>query len=440
MDAPVQSNILLKILSVMGLVLLNGFFVAAEFALVKLRDTQLDELIAKGHSRAKLTRHVLQNITSYLSATQLGITIASIGLGWFGEPVFTALLQPVLVHIKSVEVQHSISFAIGFMVITFLQIILGELGPKWFAIQKPLPTSLLLVRPLHWFYLASYPFNWILNHSAQWLLRQVGIHEAGGHSANHSEEELRVLIGQKRPGGTRLGRNIIINALDLNHRIVRHVMRPRTEIVVLDSEAAIAACLEVAEKTRYSRFPLCEGGDLDKTLGVVHIKDLYAMRMKAKTGADLAPVARKLIYVPETTRLEKLLQLFLDRKIHLAIVIDEYGGTTGMVALENILEELVGQIQDEFDQEKPLLLKRDENNWDIDGTLPLHELAELVHQDLKADVSTTSGWVTQRLGGFPKPGDTITLGDFELRVETMDAMRVSKLKLTHQPAPEVPAS
>ncbi len=437
MDTPAQSNIVLKILGVIGLVLLNGFFVAAEFALVKLRDTQLDSLIAKGHRRAQLARHVLQNLNSYLSATQLGITIASIGMGWFGEPVFTALLQPILSHINSVEVQHSISFAVGFSVITFLQIIIGELGPKWFAIQKPLPTSLLLVQPLHWFYLASYPFNWILNHSAQWLLRQVGIESAAGHHSIHSEEELRILIGQKRPGGTRLGRDIIINALDLNHRVVRNVMRPRTEITAFDTEASIAACLEVAEKTRYSRFPLCAGGDLDKTLGVVHIKDLYAMRLKAKSGADLAPVGRRLIYVPETARLEKLLQLFLDRKSHLAIVIDEYGGTVGMITLENVLEELVGQIQDEFDQEKPLLVKRDENNWDVDGALPLHELAELVHQDLTTpDVATTSGWVTQKMGGFPKTGDVLTLGEYELRVESISARRVDKLKLTRRPIAE----
>src|SRR5262249_2167420 len=160
----------------------------------------------------------------------------------------------------------------------------------------------------------------------------------------------------KRAGGSSLRREILLNALDLRSRLVREVMRPRQEMVVLDTEASIAECLDVAEKTRYSRFPLCEGGDLDKTLGVLHIKDLYAMRLKARSGADLRAVARKLIYVPETAHMEKLLQLFLERKLHLAIVVDEYGGTVGMVTLENLLEELVGQIQDEFDQEKPLLV------------------------------------------------------------------------------------
>jgi CBS domain containing-hemolysin-like protein len=190
----------------------------------------------------------------------------------------------------------------------------------------------------------------------------------------------------------------------------------------------------VAEKTRYSRFPLCEGGDLDKTLGVVHIKDLYAMRLKARSARDLQPVARKLIYAPETAHLEKLLRLFLDRKLHFAIVVDEYGGTVGMVTLENILEELVGQIQDEFDQEKPLLVRTSETTWEAAGGLPLHELAELIGRPLQEEgITTASGWLTHRFGGFPKPGDVLTVGNFELRVEAMDGMRVERLRIIRQP-------
>src|SRR6185436_7831849 len=208
-------------------------------------------------------------------------------------------------------------------------------------------------------------------------------------------------------------------------------MRPRQEIVCLDTNASTAECLEVAEKSRYSRFPLCEGGDLDKTLGVVHIKDLYAMRLKIRSGAELMPAARKIIYVPETARLERLLNLLLERKLHLAIVVDEYGGTTGMVTLENILEELVGQIQDEFDQEKPLLSRAGDGSWEADGALPLHQLEELVGESLQEEgVTTASGWITHRLGGFPKPGDTLTVGAYELRVDEVSGMRVSRLKVT----------
>ena len=427
-------TVAINIVIIVALILLNAFFVAAEFALVKIRETQLDTLVAKGHRRAKIARHIIANLNSFLSATQLGITMASLGLGWVGEPLFTRVLSPLLLRlgVQSDAMLHSISFALGFSALTFLHISAGELAPKWTAIQKPLPIALWIAQPLRWFYIASYPFNWILNRSARWLLRQVGIEAAGEGERAHSDEELRLVVAasQKQAGATALGRDIVLNALDLRRRIARQVMRPRQEITALDTEAGIAECLDVAEKTRYSRFPLCEKGDLDKTLGVVHIKDLYAMRLKARSGVDLLPVARKLIYVPESARLEKLLQLFLDRKLHMAIVVDEYGGTMGMVTLENVLEELVGQIQDEFDQEKPLLVRTGETTWEVAGTLPLHELQEVVGQLQEEEgVTTASGWVTQRLGGFPKVGDVVDAGSYQLRVEAMDGMRVERLRV-----------
>jgi CBS domain containing-hemolysin-like protein len=427
-------SIALNIVIIVALVLFNAFFVAAEFALVKIRGTQLDTLVAKGHRRAKVARHVIDNLNSFLSATQLGITMASLGLGWVGEPLFTRLLSPVLVRlgVQSDAMLNSISFALGFSALTFFHITAGELAPKWTAIQESLPIALWVARPLRWFYIASYPFNWILNRTARWLLRQVGIAAAGESDRAHSDEELRLVVAasQKQAGATPLGRDIVLNALDLRRRVARQVMRPRQEISALDTEASIAECLDVAEKTRYSRFPLCEKGDLDRTLGVVHIKDLYAMRLKARSGAELVPAARKLIYVPETARLEKLLQLFLERKLHMAIVVDEYGGTMGLVTLENILEELVGQIQDEFDQEKPLLVRTGETTWEVAGTLPLHELQELVGGPLQEEgVTTASGWVTQRLGGFPKVGDVVNAGAYQLRVEAMDGMRVDRLRV-----------
>ncbi len=431
------AHILLKILLILGLVMLNGFFVAAEFALVKIRETQLDMLVVKGDGRAKVARSIITNLNSYLSATQLGITMASLGLGWAGEPLFTELLSPLLVslNVESEAVRHSISFAIGFSALTFLHISAGELAPKWTAIQNPLPIALSVAQPLRWFFIASYPFNWLLNHTAQWLLRQAGIEAVSESKRVHSEEELRLLVttSQKQTGATAFGRAIVLNALDLRRRLAREVMRPRQEIVCLDTGASIAQCLDVAEKTRYSRFPLCEDADLDKTRGVIHIKDLYAMRLKARTGADLRPVLRKLIYVPETARLEKLLQLFLDRKLHLAIVVDEYGGTIGMVTLENILEELVGQIQDEFDQEKPLLVRTSDTAWEASGALPLHELEEIVGIPmLQEGITTVSGWVTHRLGGFPRKGEVVPVGAYQLEVEEVDGRRVARLRLSKQ--------
>lgn len=435
MDWSGTISIVARLVAVLLLVLLNAFFVAAEFSLVKVRDTQLGPLLRRGHRRARVADFILHRLDAFLSAAQLGITLASLGLGWIGEPVFVAVLGPVFhwLNLRSLEAQHLLAFGIGFSALTFLHISAGEQAPKWLAIQRSLSTTLWVAYPLLWFYRLSFPFVWLLNRASQWLLRQVGLEAATEAERVHSEEELRLLFAaaQKRAGTSPLRREIILNALDLRRRLAREVMRPRQEIVALDTEASIAQCLDLAEKTRYSRFPLCEAGDLDKTLGVVHIKDLYAMRLKARSGAELQPVARKLIYVPETAHLEKLLHLFLERKLHLAIVVDEYGGTVGMVTLENILEELVGQIQDEFDQEKPLLVRLDETSWEAAGSLPLHELAELVGRPLQEEgITTVSGWVTQRLGGFPKAGDTLTVGGFQLRVEAMDGMRVARLKLT----------
>jgi len=429
-----------KLLGVVALVLLNGFFVAAEFAIVKIRDTQLEAFVVRGHRRARVARRLIANLDASLSATQLGITLASLGLGWFAEPVFASLLEPLMefFNVESPEARHSIAFAIGFSVITFLHIVLGELAPKSLAIQKPLPTTLWIAEPLLWFHRLSYPFIWALNHTSLWVLRMVGIQPAGEGELMHSEEELRLLVSgaRRQAGETALGRAIMLNAFDLKRRVVRDVMRPRKEIIALDTEAAIAECLDVAEETRYSRFPLCARGDLDQTVGVVHVKDLYASRLKARRGADLASVAKKIIFVPATARLERLLGLFLERKLHFALVIDEFGTTLGMATLENILEELVGQIQDEFDVEKPLAEKRGEHEWELSGALPLHELSDLVGETIGEEgVTTTNGLVTHRLGGFAKPGDKLVLGNYELTVEETDGPRVTRLKLARRAEP-----
>jgi CBS domain containing-hemolysin-like protein len=443
MDWDTIISIGLRVMAVLVLVFLNGFFVAAEFALVKVRDTQLRPLIQKGDRRATVAAYILPRLDAFLSAAQLGITLASLALGWIGEPVFEALLSPVFgwLNIESAELRRLLAFLVGFSALTFLHISAGEQAPKWLAIQRPLPTTLAVAYPMLWFYRLSYPFVVALNQSSQWLLKQVGLGTVSEEGHPHSEEELRLLLSaaQKRQEGPGLARNILLNALDLRRRRARDVMRPRQEIVGFSMESTIPECLDIAEKTRYSRFPLCEAGDLDKTLGVVHIKDLYAFRLKSRTAAELMPVARKLIYIPESAHLEKLLQMFLEKKLHLAIVIDEYGTTTGMVTLENILEELVGQIQDEFDQEKPLLVRLGEETFELSGALPLHELEEIVGEPLQEEgVTTLSGWFTHKRGGFPRVGDTLNAGNCELRVEEMEGMRVARVKLTKKPVPEHP--
>ena len=432
----------LKLLAVLVLVVLNGFFVATEFALVKVRHTQLAPLEARGNRRAGAARHVISHLDAYLSAAQLGITLASLGLGWIGEPIFAEILQPLFRALGWMDESHetlreTIAFVVGFSCITFLHIVAGEQAPKSFGIRQPLNTALWVAYPMRVFHFVAYPFIWLLNESSLGLLRLFGLQPAPEHEGASSEEELRVLVAdsQRHFGASQFSRDLVQNALELRHRIVRDVMRPRPEIAGFNTEASLNDCVELAEQTRYSRFPLCEGGDVDRTLGVVHLKDLYALRNRAKTAAELQPVVKKLIYVPETARLERLLQLFLERKLHLAIVVDEFGGTAGMVTLENVLEELVGQIQDEFDQEKALLVRRDDATWDAAGALPLHRLEEVVRIPLRQEgVTTTSGLVTERLGGFPKVGDSLSLGGFDLRVEEMDGARVARLRIARRAA------
>lgn len=427
----------LKLLGVIALVFLNGFFVAAEFAFVKLRDTQLEPLIIRGHRRARIARRIVRNLEACISATQLGITFCGMATGAVVKPVFSALLDPVftLIHVDSTSIRSAVELIVGFLVSTVLLIVIGELVPKTIAIRKPLGASIWVAQPLEWFYRLTFPLIWLLNHCAQWFLGFLGIQPVHEADVGHSEEEIKLLFASSHrlSGGSLYSRDIVLNALELRRRVAREVMRPRREIIGLSTEATIAECLDVAEKTRYSRFPLCEEGDIDRTLGVLHIKDLFAMRLKARKGAELVSGCRKLIYIPETARLEKVLQLFLDRKLHLALVVDEYGSTVGMVTLENIVEEIVGQIQDEFDQEKPLLTKKEEGAWEVDGSLALHELSEVVHETLAGDgITTVSGWVTQRLGGFPKVGDSLALTGHDLVVEAVDGLRVSRLKLTRR--------
>ncbi|MBC8245005.1 MAG: HlyC/CorC family transporter [Verrucomicrobia bacterium] len=440
MEAPVPIDwwwMALKILAVILLVGLNGFFVAAEFALVKTRQTQLKPLVEEGQGRAKVAHFIIDNLDAFPSACQLGITLASLALGWIGEPIFETLLEPVFhwLAIESETARSTISFGVGFSIITILHIVVGEIAPKSLAIQKPLPTSLWVAYPMMWFYRMSYPFVAILNWASQLLLKVVGIGTAQESHNEHSEEELRLLVASNKEQAkrSRLGRDIVMNALDLGNRIAREAMQPRTSIVGLDTNAGIEECVRIAGESNFSRFPLCEDDDLDRTIGVVHIKDIYGRRNRAKRAADLLPASRKIIYVPETCRLEKILQLFLERKLHFAIVVDEFGGTVGMITLEDVLEELVGEIQDEFDQEIPQLKQLDDGTWEASGMLPVHELEDLVGESvLEEGISTISGLLTQRLGGFPKEGDKLEVGEFEIEVTETAGPKVEKVKFSRK--------
>jgi len=419
-----------KLAVVIALVLLNAFFVVAEFALVKIRDSQLNTLAAEGIKQAALVKQIKNNLNAYLSACQVGITAASLGLGWLGEPFLARMLQPffVLAGIESTAVIKSISFALAFSAITFLHIVLGEQAPKILAIRKAMAAALFVSAPLRLFYAIFKPAISFLNAASNWVLSHLLHVEpiAEGELA-HSEEELRLIVreSEKSAEVTPLGRELVFNVLDLRDRVVRDIMTPRGEIVYLDLEDDFETNVKKAIESRHTRFPLCRE-NLDNTIGLIHIKEL--LPMMRDPHPDLLKIKRDLIPVPEMMPLEKLLKLFLSKHAHLALVVDEFGGTVGMVTMENVLEELVGDIQDEFDFEKEEFRKINANEFSVDGSLGLYELNDLAKLDLEsADVSTIGGYVTHLLGHLPKTGEQVKIDDYLVTVSQADNRRVKQL-------------
>jgi CBS domain containing-hemolysin-like protein len=419
-----------KIAIIFGLVVLNAFFVACEFAIVKVRGSQLDALEDEGNVKATFAKHVRAHLDAYLSATQLGVTLASLALGWIGEEFLTRILQPAfaIVGVYSHTLVSTISITLAFIGITFLHIVFGELAPKYIAIGNPLSVSLALARPLGGFYILFKPAIWILNKSSNFFLnRLLRIKPVAGSELAHSEEELRLILdeSEKSDEVSELGRDLLVNALDLRQRVVRDIMTPRGEVVFLDLEEDFEQNLKKAFESRHTRFPLCRG-HLDNAVGLIHIKEL--MPMMRDPHPDLMRIKREITPVPEMMSLEKLLNLFLTKHAHLALVVDEYGGTVGMVTLENVLEEIVGDIQDEFDAEKAEFRKINENEFSVVGSLGLYELRDLAGLELEsADVSTIGGYVTHLLGHLPKQGEHVQINDYVVTISQTDGRRVGQL-------------
>src|SRR5436305_14198664 len=367
--------LIVKLMTVMALVLVNGFFVVAEFALVKIRDSQLKTLADTGVKRASLVKQIRDNLNAYLSACQVGITAASLGLGWVGEPFLARMLQPFfgISGIESTAVIKSISFTLAFSAITFLHIVLGEQAPKILAIRKSMSAALFVSAPLRLFYAIFKPAIWFLNAASNWVLRRViRVEPIAAGELVHSEEEVRLIVRESAKSAevTPLGRELVFNALDLRDRVVRDIMTPRGEIVFLDVDDGFDTNVNKDIESRHTRFPLSRE-NVDNTVGLIHIKEL--LPMMRDPHPDLKKIKHELLPVPEMMPLENLLRLFLSKHAHVAIVVDEFGGTVGLVTLENVLEELVGDIQDEFDFEKEEFRKISANEFSVDGALGVYD-------------------------------------------------------------------
>jgi CBS domain containing-hemolysin-like protein len=415
------------------LIALNAFFVAAEFALVQVRPTQIEPLLKRGGLQARTVSHILARMDSYLSAAQLGITLASLALGWIGEPAFAWLLRPLVEKIpgSSPTLLHSLSITGAFLVMTSLHIVIGEQVPKWIGLGNPKTVSLWVAIPLYVFHQVSYPFTWILNKTVNAVLRILGLSaESGGHLA-HSEDELRLLLTSGQSGRmSKQKRELLDNVFELSHRTARQVMVPRADVMYLSLARSMEENMALVKRSEFTRFPLCTA-DLDQVIGLVNIKDVFARDKSLESFED---VKREIHFVPESLNLDRLLRRMRREREHMVAVLDEYGGVSGIVTLEDVIEEIVGQIQDEFDQEKPEIVQEKESVYRVSGTMLVVDLEDALSVEFsERDEDTVGGVVLSELGRPPKNGDSVQVGEVSFEVLETSRRRINTLLVTVTP-------
>lgn len=412
---------------VIFLVFLNGFFVAAEFAMVKMRESRVQQLLDEGVVRARFVQHMTRNLDAYLSACQLGITLASLGLGWVGESAIADLLSPLFATFGLPDAAvHTISFIIAFSIITALHIVIGELAPKSLAIRRTEGVVLWVSVPMVWFKRLMTPFIWALNGTANALLRPFGIEPTREQEAAHTEEEIRILMNASHESGliTQTEYTLVDNVFEFTETVAKDIMVPRTDMVVLDIESSFEENLELVQREKYTRYPVCKH-DKDTIIGLVHIKDIYQAALKGRTNME--ELIRPIVSVPETMRISSVFGLLQRQKSQLAIVVDEYGGTAGLLTIEDILEELVGEIQDEFDEERPEVENID-NGYSVDGRMLLEDVQELLNTKIEAeDIDTIGGWVFVKLRKVPEVEDSFEWEDWVFQVKEMDGLRIKRV-------------
>ncbi len=422
----------------LALVLLNSFFVAAEFSIVKVRSTQIEERAAQGDLRARVAQRILKNLDAYLSVTQLGITLASLGLGWIGKPAFARLIEPVLSSwgIWSTVIVNSISITVAFCVITLLHIVVGELIPKTIAIQSAEKVALFVAIPLWLLNAAFYPllvvFNFVSNHS----LKLLGYSPAAEQEMAHSEGEMLMIVEAARRAGriSPQRAELLRRYFNFPHRTAKQIMVARNEVNYLTLERSFRENLEVIQKSGHTRLPLCEKG-LDTIVGLINTKDLL-WSTEEFDGPGLLALKRDALYVPESKSLEDLLVEFQQRHVHLAIVVDEYGVMAGVVTLEDVIEELVGEIQDEYDRESPRVQDLGDGSFRIDGGMSLHEFAQRFGLAVeKSAEATVAGLVLSLLGRMARVGDRVEIDGRTLEVTKVIRRRIRALRLSGSRTP-----
>ena len=422
--------------------LLNAFFVASEFAIMKIRSSQIETIKDKYPRRSAIARKMKEDLDGYLSANQLGITIASLALGLLAEPYIDRLLKTLMLvkfdqwwnwdlssftNVWGFDLISFLSYTLALAFFTILHVVIGELVPKSYAIRKPVETTMAIASPLTTFYAIFHGLIDILNRMAGVILKtffKLDIITETEHDV-HSSKELALLVEESEKGDevTQTERKILINALELNDIHVKDVMTPRSDVISLDVDLPFGQNLILATKSKHTRFPLVQG-HFDNTLGLIHIKDL--LLLVKEDSPNLSAIKRPIKIVSETMPLDGLLQFFLTEKVHLAMVVDEFGDTSGLVFLDNVMEELVGDIQDEFDNEVSAFNRVNQNEFFVEGSLPLNELSDYVPELVleRSDISTVGGYITQQIGKIPKPGETTLIENYEATVTNTDGRRV----------------
>jgi CBS domain containing-hemolysin-like protein len=415
------------------LLALTAFFVGAEFAVVKIRMTRVDQLIAEGNKKAIMAKKVASELDYYLSACQLGITVTALGLGALGKPAIEQLLYPIFNLLNaSPSVASVASYAIAFALVTFLHVVVGEMAPKTLAIQFAEKLTLLLAPPLYWFGKVMKPFIWALNGSAQVVLRLMGIKPAK-HEQAYSEEELKIVMTQSYQGGeidqTEL--EYMENVFSFDERVAKDIMVPRTELVTLNKDMSYEEIVKVLDEHNYTRYPVTEDGDKDHIIGVVNVKKMLT-QMAWGRNRQLDEFVRDLPVVLEVTRLQDALLKMQQERVHMLLVIDEYGGTSGILAMEDILEELVGEIRDEFDADEVADIRESgKDKYFINGRVLLDELEERfgIPFEEREELDTIAGWIQYQLLDTARIGDQVEQGDRLWTVTDMDNYQIKEVSL-----------
>ena len=420
------SEILWRLAGVMALVFANGFFVAAEFAIIAVRKTRIDQLIAEGNKRAVAVRRAVSDPDSYIAATQLGITMASLGLGWIGEPALAELVRPGVDFLPTGIAEataHSISVAIAFAIVTALHITLGELAPKTIALERAEATALLVVRPTELFMRSFWPFIRLLNGMGRAIVTAMGLRGSGGHGMVHSEEELKMLVTASQEAGVleEQEEQMLHRVFDFADLTAGQVMVPRTEMMAVEAEMAGDALLQAISKAGFPTIPVYRS-DLDNVIGILHAIDVVKAIAGGRTDVSAAMLARETLNVPETMAADDLLASLRQRGVREAIVIDEYGGTAGLVTFEWLMERIVGAAG------TGRITVHPDGSADVDGLTLVTDVNEQFGLDIDEDTYTTlGGYVMGRVGRRPRVGDTIELDGRRLRVTVLDGLRVAKV-------------